>query len=168
VGKIIFHHFCKNKLSPLFYITTKMTHVTATVPKMRFVGSKVSFHIVQNYVTNCNQQSLSRCITCHRCPQQSHAAKRLPPQLEVNLCCHVTVPQWRPILELFAAKFRNLPASAGNVADMSELQAQNCMTPQQWTRLLRSVNVISENKTVITRIKSIKLLISGFLEIFGS
>jgi len=44
-------------------------------------------------------------------------------------------------------------ASAGNVADMSELQAQNCMTPQQWTRLLRSVNVISENNTVTARIK---------------
>jgi len=30
-----------------FYTTKKMTqHVTATVPKMRFVGSKVSFHIV--------------------------------------------------------------------------------------------------------------------------
>ena len=35
------------------------------------------------------------------------------------------------------ANFRNIrtqvsqPASAGNVADMSELQAQNCMTPQQ-------------------------------------
>ena len=59
-------------------------------------------------------------------------------------------------------------ACAGNVADMSELQVQNCMTPQQWTRLLRGVNVISENKTVIARIKSIKLLTSGFLEIFSS
>jgi len=60
------------------------------------------------------------------------------------------------------------PASAGNVPDMSELQAQYCMTPQQWTRLLCSVSIISENKTVIARIKSIKLLTSGFLEIFGS
>jgi len=50
------------------------------------------------------------------------------------------------------------PASGGNVTDMSELQAQNWMTPQQWTRLLCSVSVISENKTVIARIKSIKLL----------
>ena len=60
------------------------------------------------------------------------------------------------------------PASAGNVADMSELQGQNCMTPQQWTRLLHSVSMILENKTVIARIKSIKLLTSGFLEVFGS
>ena len=29
-----------------FYTTKKMIHVTATVPKMRFVGSKVSFQIV--------------------------------------------------------------------------------------------------------------------------
>jgi len=28
------------------YATKKMTHVTATVPKMRFVGSNASFHIV--------------------------------------------------------------------------------------------------------------------------
>jgi len=60
------------------------------------------------------------------------------------------------------------PASSGKGADMSELQAQNCMTPQQRTRLLRSVSVISENNTVIARIKSIKLLTSTFLEIFGS
>jgi len=36
------------------------------------------------------------------------------------------------------------PASAGNVADTSELQAQNRMTPQHWTQLLRSVSVISK------------------------
>jgi len=28
------------------YSTKKMTHVTATVPKMRFVGSNLSFHTV--------------------------------------------------------------------------------------------------------------------------
>jgi len=33
------------KLYPC-YTTKKMTHVTATVPKMRFIGSNVSFHIV--------------------------------------------------------------------------------------------------------------------------
>jgi len=59
------------------------------------------------------------------------------------------------------------PASAGSGADMCELQAQNCMTLQQWTQLLRSVTVIPENKTAIARIKSIKLLTSSFLEIFG-
>jgi len=83
---------------------------------MHFVGSKISFHVVQKYVyyyvTYCNQQSLSRCITCRRCLQQSHAAKRLPPQLEVNICWHVTVTQWRSIWELSASKFRNLPLQA--------------------------------------------------------
>jgi len=29
-----------------FYTTKEMTHVTAAVPKMRFVGSNVSFHTV--------------------------------------------------------------------------------------------------------------------------
>jgi len=29
-----------------FYAAKKMTHVAATVQKMRFVGSKVSFHII--------------------------------------------------------------------------------------------------------------------------
>jgi len=29
-----------------YYTTKKMTHVTATVPKMLFVGSNVSFHTV--------------------------------------------------------------------------------------------------------------------------
>ena len=81
-----------------FYTTKKITYFTATVLKMRFVGSKVSFRIVYKYVTYCNQQSLSRCITCHRCLQQSHVAKRLQPQLEVKLCCPVTVTQWRSTL----------------------------------------------------------------------
>jgi len=78
------------------------------------------------------------------------------------------------LLLAMKANFRTIrsqvsqPASAGNVEDKSELQAQNCMTPQQWTRLLRSACVISENKTVIARSKSIKLLPSGFLGIFGS
>jgi len=60
------------------------------------------------------------------------------------------------------------PAFSGNVADMNELQAQNCMTPQQQTRLLRSVSVMLGNKTVIARLKAIKLLTSSFLGIFGS
>jgi len=34
------------------------------------------------------------------------------------------------------------PASAGQGADMSELQADHCMTPKLWTCLLCSVSVI--------------------------
>jgi len=79
--------------------------------------------------------------------------------------------KWTFVFMLLLAmndNFRNIrtqvsqPATAGNVTDTSELQAQNCMTPQHWTWLLRSVSVISENKTVVARIKSIKLLISAF------
>ena len=61
------------------------------------------------------------------------------------------------------------PASAGNVADAVNCkQAYHCMTPEQWTWLLRSVSVISAKKAVIARIKSINLPTSGFLEIFRS
>jgi len=37
------------------------------------------------------------------------------------------------------------PASAGKGADMSELQAHHCITPEQWTWLLCSVSVIYRN-----------------------
>jgi len=49
---------------------------------------------------------------------------------EGSLCCHVIVTQQRPIVEQFAPEFRNLP-SVGKGADMSELQAHNCMLPKQ-------------------------------------
>jgi len=42
------------------------------------------------------------------------------------------------------------------------------MMPEQWIRLLCSVSVIPANDTVIARIKSIKLLTLGVVEIFGS
>jgi len=50
----------------------------------------------------------------------------------------------------------------------SELQAHHCKIPEQLTRLLCRVSVTSANKTAIAKIKSIKLLTSGFLENFGS
>jgi len=61
-------------------------------------------------------------------------------------------------------------ASAGNVADLvnCKLISRHCMMPEQWIRLLCSVSVILANETVFARIKSIKLLILGVLEIFGS
>jgi len=62
------------------------------------------------------------------------------------------------------------PASAGNVVDLvnCKLISHHCMMPDQWIRNLCSVSVILANETVIVRIKSIKLLTSGVLEIFGS
>ena len=42
------------------------------------------------------------------------------------------------------------------------------MMPEQWIRLLCSVSVLPANETVIARIKLVKLLTLGVLEIFGS
>jgi len=62
------------------------------------------------------------------------------------------------------------PASAGSVADLvnCKLISHHCVMPEQWIRLLCSVSVILANETVFARIKSIKLLTLGVLEIFGS
>jgi len=62
-----------------------------------------------------------------------------------------------------------MPASKG--ADMSKLQAQHCMTPQQWTWLLRSVSVVPVSKLLfqeINQLIGIELLTSNFLERFIS
>jgi len=44
---------------------------------------------------------------------------------------------------------------AGDGADMSELQAQHCMTPEQWIWPLRSVSVVPANKLLLQELKSI-------------
>ena len=46
------------------------------------------------------------------------------------------------------------PVSAGKGADMSELQAHRCTTPELWTWLLCSVSVMPANKLIV-RIKAI-------------
>jgi len=59
----------------------------------------------------------------------------------------------------------------GKGADMSELQAQHCMTLEQWTWLLRSVSVALANKLLLQEINQligIELLASNFLESFSS
>ena len=62
------------------------------------------------------------------------------------------------------------PASADNPADLvnCKLISHHCAMPEQWILFLCSVSVIPANETVIARIKSIKLLTLGVLEIFGS
>jgi len=60
---------------------------------------------------------------------------------------------------------------AGKGADMSELQAYHCKTPEQWTWLLRSVSVIPANKLSLQEINQligIELLTSNFIESFSS
>jgi len=39
--------------------------------------------------------------------------------------------------------------SAGEGVDMSELQAHHCVTPEQWSRLLCSVNATPVNKVLL-------------------
>jgi len=54
---------------------------------------------------------------------------------------------------------------AGKGADMSELQAQHCMTPEQRTWLLGSVSVLPANKLLLQEINQligIELLTSQF------
>jgi len=62
------------------------------------------------------------------------------------------------------------PTSAGKGADMSELQAHHCMTPEQWAWLSCSVSVKKVNKLSLQEINQlfgIELLTSGFLQNFG-
>ena len=82
----------KNAPAPLFERAEGNARVT-------FLLSSIvaSFHTIQNYLTYCYQQWLSRCITCQvACVQQSQAVKHLLPQLEVNLPrigCHCFMAQ---------------------------------------------------------------------------
>ena len=58
-----------------------------------------------------------------------------------------------------------MPADKG--ADVSELQAKHCMTPEQWTWLLCRVSVVLANKLLLQEINQligIELLTSYFLE----
>jgi len=60
---------------------------------------------------------------------------------------------------------------AGKGADTSELQARHCMTPEQWTWLLRSVSVTPATKLLLQEINQlieIELLTSNFLKRFSS
>jgi len=63
------------------------------------------------------------------------------------------------------------PMPAGKGADMSELQAQHCMTLEPWTWLLCSVSVAPANKLLLQEINQlieIELLASNFLQRFSS
>jgi len=63
------------------------------------------------------------------------------------------------------------PAPAGKVENTSELQAYHCMTPEQWTGLLRIVSAVLANKVSLHEINQligIELMTSSFLEKFGT
>ena len=107
---------------PLLY-HKKWPTLTATVPKMRFVGSNVFFHTVyktrwQQYffsvftsyvsfhtVTYCYQQSLPRCITCHRFLRSTVACSKGSTAVTLNLCWHVIVARWRLISKLSSPSY---------------------------------------------------------------
>jgi len=58
------------------------------------------------------------------------------------------------------------PASASKAADMSELQAHHCITPEQYTWLFCSASVIPANKPLLQELNQligIELLTSRFL-----
>jgi len=60
---------------------------------------------------------------------------------------------------------------AGKGADLSELQAQHCVTPEQWSWILCRVSVVPANKLLsqeINQLIGIELLTSYFLESFSS
>jgi len=59
----------------------------------------------------------------------------------LSCCCYVIKTNCRTIRSQVVQ-----PASAGGGANMSELRAHHCMTPEQWTWLLCSVSVVPANK----------------------
>ena len=61
--------------------------------------------------------------------------------------------------------------SAGEGVDMSELQAHQCITPEQWSWILCSVSAIPVNKVLLqesNQLIEIKMLTSDFLKFFNS
>jgi len=90
-----------------------------------------------------------------------------------KICCHVIIIYYYTVKTnsiTILSQVRQ-PASAGKGAYMSELQAQYCMTPEQWTWFLCSVSVTPINKLSLQEINQlvgIELLMWNFLENFGS
>ena len=142
--------------------------------RIKLVGNQYFFSVFTSYVsfhtvTYCYQQLLPRCITCHRCLHSTVTCSKTPTAVNFEPLlpgyCYVIKANFKTILLQVSQ-----PASAGNVADLvnCKLISHHCMMPKQWIRILCSVSVILANETVIARIKSIKLLTLGVLEIFGS
>ena len=100
---------------------------------MRFAGSNVSFtpyktgwqqyffSVFTSYVSFrtvacCYQQSLPRCITCHRCLRSTVTCSKTPSAVTLNLCCHVIV-----ILKLSSPSFAT--CLCRQCSGFSEMQA---------------------------------------------
>jgi len=87
--------------------------------------------------------------------------------------CHVIFTQLRETVKQCAcivASQVSQRESADEGVDMSEPQAHLCITPEQWSWRFCSVSAIPINKSVIARIKTIRIeiLTSDFPTFFGS
>ena len=148
-----------------FCTTKKITHVTATVPKIRFVGSKVSFTL--------HKSMWLTAISSH-CLAALPARDVFNSHMRLNAYC-------RNLKRTFVAML--LLRNEGQFQNYPHPSFATCLCSQcsghEWTASSKlhdttTVNpalaqcVVSENKTVAERIKSIKLLTSSFLDIFGS
>ena len=132
------------------YTTKTMTHVTATVPKIRFVGSSVSFHTVSNSLAAVFLFSFHIvCFFSHRDLLLSAVAASLHylPQMSAFNSHMQQNAYWRnssePLLPCYCyavtANFNTIlpqvsqPASAGNVVNLvnCKLISHHCMMPEQ-------------------------------------
>jgi len=146
-------HFCPNcpsfvesagqcHRSPASLITAISNHCFAALPAKM---SEFSSHMRQNALYRILKWTLEDLLPCY-CYTIKTNSKTIHSQV------------WQP-------------APVGKGANMSELQAHHCRTPEQWTWLLCSVSVIPANKPSLQELNQligIKLLTSNFLENFGS
>ena len=152
-----------------------MPHVTATVPKMRFVGNNASLTLMLRFTPYETKWlllsevivSLHYLLSCHRCLRSTVTCGKTSTAVtfsKVNLCCHVIVTQDRPTLEQSTLTFYNL--TAGNGEDIVNCKLITARHQNSEPRVVCGVIVTLANKTVMARLKSVKLPTSGFGKFF--
>jgi len=113
----------------------------------------------------------SRCIACQhvKCLRSAVTCGKTPATVTLSEPLKIFAVFCYAIKTNTAIRSRvSQFASAGKEADMSELQADYGMTPEQWTWLLCSVSVILANKLSLQELHQligIKLLTFAFTEI---
>jgi len=146
--------------------------------KIRFVCSNVTFSLILFFTQYIRDSPLSAVtVSLHCLPKMSAFNSHMLQNAYYGslkwtfegllVCyCYATKTSSRIIRSQVLQ-----PASAGKRTDMSKLQAHHCMTPEDWIWLLCSASIIPANKLSLQKLYQlvgIKLLTSGFLEIFGS
>ena len=119
------------------YSIKKMTHVTATVPKMRFVGSNISFQFSHRMFlfTPWFIAISSRCLAAY----QPHMSAFNSQMWQNTYCRNFSEPLLLCYCYAIKGNFKTIlpqvsqPASAGNVADLvnCKLISHHCMMPEQ-------------------------------------